>query len=431
MTALDQFSRAMDRCHNLEAEQAVLGGCFFRPDVLSWLELDEGDFFDPRHRAVWRAMQGLAADRVPVDEIAVEDVLKRTGRLEPVGGLAYLSQLALRCPNEDSTAFYANIVREHACRRRLLYLGSGIATKVLEDQELDELLGEVQRELTACEPRRRDAGGELGEAAAEDYRALVSEVDQVARGQTVGVPTGVAILDAQIGGLPDGVPSVLGARPGMGKSTLALNIALYAARTCGYGVHIVTYEDPRKTFAQRLQAMESGVDVMRIRARTVDRQEAAALAQAAESLRQLKGLYVEHGHGLDMRAIVRRVRGRRRELGTRLVVIDYLQRVPHADRRLRRHEQLEDHMDVLAAFAGEENLALLVLSQLKRAEDRDSRPTLDDFKGSGAIEESGKLIIGLHKAQAVGELELLVLKNAQGPQAQVKASWNRATCRIW
>lgn len=432
MTAIDQFSRALDRCHNLDAEQSVLGGCFQRPAILAYLELDQGDFADPRHKCIWSALRALEQDRMPVDEIAVEDVLRRVGKLDAVGGLAYLSQLALRCPNESNTEHYARIVREHACRRRLLYLGSGIAVKVLDDLELDEVLGEVQRELTECEPRRLDTGGELGAAAEAECRATVAGLDDVAHGKPVGIPTGVAILDALIGGLPFGVPSVVGARPGMGKSTLALNIALHAARRGGTGVHVVTFEDPRKTFAQRLLAMESGVDVARIRARTLERTETAALAQAADALRDMTGLYVEHGHGLDARTIARRVRSRRRDLDTRLVVLDYVQRIPHPDRRLRRHEQLDDHMNVIAELAGKEDLAVLVLSQLSRPDrGNDARPTLEDFKGSGAIEEAGKLIIGLHKAQAQGELELLVLKNHQGPKAHVIARWDLPHCRIW
>jgi replicative DNA helicase len=430
---LDQLSAALDRSHNLDAEQAALGGCFLRPALVATLELDPCDFFDPRHKVVWEAMQALERDRVPIDELSVEDVLKRAGRLDAVGGLAYLSQLALRVPTEDSTEHYARIVRDHACRRKLLYLGGSIARLVLDGDDLGEVLGEVQRELSACEPRRVGGGGELGVAAAEECRAIVAELDDVARGRTVGVPTGVTILDAQIGGLPVGVPSVVGARPAMGKSTLALNIALHAARQGGFGVHVLTFEDSRKMFAQRLLSMESGVDVGRVGSRHLEPAETAALMQASDGLRGLKGLHVEHGHGLDARAVARRVRSRRREINTRLVVVDYVQRVPHPDRRLRRHEQLDDSMNVFAELAGQEDLAVLVLSQLTRPErgKEDACPTLEDFKGSGAIEEAGKLIIGLHKSKQQGEIDLLVLKNAQGPQAQVIARWDRAHCRIW
>jgi replicative DNA helicase len=432
MSRTDDFDEALKRSANIDAEQGAIGGCFRKPAILEYLELDARDFFDPRHQCIWSAMESLKGDRLPVDELSVEDVLKRAGKLDAVGGLAYLSQLALRVPTEDATEHYARIVREHACRRRLLYLAGSIPSRVVANEELDELLGDVGRELAACEPAQRDPGGELGPAAVVECREAVAELDQVARGKTVGVPTGVAILDEHIGGLPVGVPSVVGARPAMGKSTLALNIALHAARRGGFGVHIVTYEDPRKTYAQRLLSMESGVDVARVAARTFDSVESAALMRASDAVRALKGLYVEHGHGLDVRTITRRVRSRRRELGTRLVILDYIQLIPHRDRRLRQHEQIEDNMNALAELAGQEGIAVLVLSQLKRPERGEvHRPTLDDFRGSGSIEQVGKLIIGLHKAQQQGELELLVLKNHQGPEAQIIARWDRAHCRIW
>lgn len=419
---------------DVRAEQSVLGGCLLKPTILDWLDLESEAFFDARHRQIWLAMQHMQRARSPLDETTLASELACRGRLELAGGQLYLAELSLRCPTVDNVVAYAETLRAHLVTRRLLALASSLPSRVRDGTSGEELLDDIQLALTEIEPSRVEAGASMADLAAREVRAAVEHADRIAKGtgELVGIPTGIEPLDARTGGLPLGVPTIVGARPGNGKSSLALCIGIRAARR-DLAVHIVTYEDRGPAFAQRAIAQESDVPVTRIAARSFERQDLSAMVFAAESLRPTTRLWVDHGHGLPRDRLMRMVRARRRVMGTKLLVLDYLQRVPHMphERGWRRHEQLTAVLNDVAEFAGLEDVGVLILSQLNReSEAADRRPRLIDFKECGAIEEVGKLIIALHPARVENELEILVLKNHQGPTAQVIARWDRPRCWI-
>lgn len=426
-----EFDEAVQRTRDTDAEAAVIGGCMLKPSILEWLDLEPEAFFDARHQAVWRAIQALRRDRMGVDEVTVASALRASGKLDFVGGPAFIAQLGLRVPTEDNTVYYADVVRENHCTREILYRCATAASRS-RSMRGEELLADMQRALAETEPHRRDQPLTAGAAAEEELRALLAFLDrQKTETVSVGIRTGVELLDQETGGIPTGVVSVLAARTGVGKSTLVRNMA-QAASAQGGGAHVLTWEDRRSTFAQRDLADESGVDVKRIRSRDLEGYEVSQLIAAADRLRERKRIVWDHAHGMSAARAIRRVRAMRRELGTRLVVVDYIQLLPAPGRGMKKHEQVEANLNAFAELAGQEDLAVVVVAQLGREVEKENRrPRLSDMKDSGAIEQVGKLIIALHPTSNANEIEVLVLKNHQGPKdLLLVARYDAARSRI-
>lgn len=428
-----EWDEAAARSVDLDAEAAVIGGCMIKPSILEWIDLDAEAFFDPRHRLVWEAMMALRGDRVAVDEVTVGSFLTRAGKMDAVGGAAFIAQLGLRVPTEDNTSHYADVVRENWTTRRILYVAGSAASRA-RTMRGEELLADLHRSLAETEPRHRSAPVTAAQAAEHELRAILAFIDRKRDGtESVGIPTDVEALDAETGGIPTGVVTVLAARTGVGKSTMVRNMAR-AAHSRGMGVHVLTWEDRRSTFAQRDLADEADVDVKRIRSRDLEAYEIQQLVKATDRLRERKHIVWDHAHGMRADQAVRRVRALKRDLGTRLVVFDYLQAMPSPAPRsgMKRHEQIELSLNTFAELAGQDDLAVVVVSQFGRAvEQENRRPRLSDLKDSGAIEQVGKLIIALHHAGVAGELEVLVLKNHQGPaDLRVVARYEPSRSRI-
>lgn len=428
------FDDASARSRHLDAEQAVLGGCLLDPEILGWLELDADAFFDPRSRAIWDAMQALVEARVGVDFVTLSAKLREQGKYDAVGGEAYLCQVELRCPATDNVEHYAHVLTEHLVNRRVLRIAGAVPSLIRDGEVGGELLGTLQAQLLQAEPSARETAWDITSLVRREYEQILADWEKRAKtGHVdVGVPTGIRALDNDTGGLIVGAPTILGARPGKGKSTLCLNLANNAAQQ-GMGVHVFTYEDRERTFAQRQLAYGAGVDVSRIRTRDLDRHEINLLRHTAETLHHSRPrITLELAHGMSVQAIARRVRGRRRELKTKLVIVDYLQLIPAPDRRMKRVEFVEENMHALTELAGTEDLAVLVVSQLSReCEKENRRPRMSDFRDSGAIEQDGKLILALHNPGGRDALEILVIKNHQGPgETVIEVEYDRARGRI-
>lgn len=423
----DSFSEALERARHPEAEASVLGGCLMRPEILGWLELDDRDFWDPRHQGIFRALRALHEAGQGVDEVTVLSHLRAAGVTS--GDLeSYVPTLALRVPTTENVVHYAEIVRVHAANRRILLLAASVPQRFGDEISGEELLADVQRALSEIELHQHDDAVDLATAVHDELADIRAFLEAKARGENpyVGIPTGIGPLDERIGGIIVGAPSFLGARPAGGKSTFALNVALNSG-----SAHVFTYEDRAKVWAQRLLAIKSGVHADRIRARNFFHGDLARLAHAKDDVGKSLGVHIDHAHGMQVQAVIRRARGRRRELKTKLVIVDYLQLTPNPERGMKRHEALAANIKPFVEYAGKDDMAVLILSQLGREVGKEKRrPTLEDFRGTGDIEQDGKLIMALHSPDKGPMVECCLLKNHQGPEAVFDVPWDRATCRM-
>ena len=415
---------------HVAAERAILGYLINDHSPLDWLTLEPEYFTDPRNRHLYTALVRLRDTETPADLVTVEDELTRSGSLAAVP-LTYLAALepSLRSRLEFHAAILArkNLTRNILDAVRRVEAENTLGT---DGFALLDVLTELTSRLAA--PVGHETVS-IGEAVTQEYRLILDDMEALSRGDRidVGVPTGIKILDENTGGVPFGVPTVIGARPAVGKSALALAIADHATAH-GYGTEFISYEDRAPGFAQRSLGSYAGVDVSHIRARNLSKRELMLLGKAADELKGRNNLKIEHGHGMTVTNLCRLVLSRMQANKTRLVIVDYIQLMPPPNHRCKdKNAEVEANMETLSTFCGKHNIALIVLSQLNRdCEGRTPpRPTLRDFRASGAIEQCGKLILGLMKLNEE-ELEIGVLKNHQGPQARFSVGFDRRFCRF-
>lgn len=458
--------------HHADAEASILGGVLLRNAVLDELtELCVEDFFVPAHRVVFSAMRNLEARAQPIDTVTLEAEIAKAGKLAAIGGVAFLGELQLRVPTVDNVAAYAALVQASSLVRDVMGIGGDLVERGYEpDLDTKDYLDEAEAQILAATARRSkaDDAQPIGALASRRVRELDDIAAARARGDhaLTGAPTGVAKLDERLGGWQFGVVNLLAARPAMGKSATAL-ASSEAAAEAGYGVHVFSLEDPARSYADRNLARRTGIPAEKLRQAELERQHASLLLQAQVQLRQLSERWlVDSRGGLTAGEIVRSVRRHRERLGTRLVVVDYVQLVKRTP-KLDENAAIDEIITTFASAAKEldGSIAWLVLSQMNRkVEERaDKRPQLSDLRGSGALEERPKVIVGQYRGAYYGsepvkdvdydcwcsrgtpqsacphrpntedferQVQLLLMKNNNGQTGRVFAHWYGPTMEI-
>lgn len=457
--------------HNLDAEASVLGAVILRNELLVELErLEVEAFYDFRHKLVWQAMRTLEARQQPIDVVTLEVEIERSEKLDAVGGIAFLGELALRVPTANSARHYAKIVEDRWLLRRLILAAADLSEQAQNltewDDDPSDLVDEWIGKLSAIERARPEESSTIGELALRRLQQLEHIVVARLEGnpQLTGLPTGIANLDRKLGGYQIGVVNLLAARPAMGKSATAMAGAQASAQA-GHGVHVFSLEDSWQAYADRGLSRNSTISAQRIRQGDLTREDLSELFTAQAKLHRLSKYWRIDGRAeVTASDIVRTVRRHRRELGTRLVIVDYAHLVKRLARKgMREDEALDEIVTTFALAAKDDDLAYLVLAQLNRkCEDRpDKRPVLSDLRGSGAFEERCKVMIGQYRGAYYGEpqkgidydcdcasavqrciahkptdeqfqqqVQLLLLKNNNGETGRIWAHWHGPTMEI-
>jgi replicative DNA helicase len=413
------------------AEESVIGAVFLRPSVLAWLEIESGDFSDPRNQCIWDALCDVYENQShTLDAVLVQAELERRGKLELVGGMKRLADLAQAVPTADNVEFYAGEVVRKRVARQVLLASAKIRELVRNGADGDELLSEMHREFSGIDSRKRVEAVSLFDAAKAELKAVGLDLEL---GKRAGITTGLSVLDERIGGIPIGVESILAARPSVGKSALALTIG-EAAALDGVNVLYFTFEDSISGFAQRALAKHGGVTASRIRSRELGAAEMAQLMAGLEPIRNRQRLTLIRAHGLSVEQLIRRARIERAHANADrfLVIVDYVNLVPASRRGMNDRERVAHTSRALSEFAGSDNVAVLLLAQLNRESEKgDRKPLLSDLRDSGELEQVGKLILMLHDEGESGKLKICCLKNHQGPRADFTVDFDKAHCRVW
>ncbi len=445
------------------AEAGVIGACLIYPRLLRDLDLEIADFVHLPHRCVFTALRNLEAETKPIDVLSVELQLEREGNLDAAGGMAALGLLALAPPIPQNVEEYARAVRDGAVKRRVLLAASDLIETAKASQITgEELLAEAGVKFGAIDGAKAEhvfTIGELAQRRLTDVERLANEQADGKKAIT-GVPTGVKGLDAKLGGWQYGIVNLIAARPGMGKSALALATA-DAASEAGIGVHVFSLEDSWHAYTDRAIARRSGVPAVNLRRAELSGDQIGRVVGATALLRRREGWRMDDRSGLTANEIVRSARRNQERNGTRCVVVDYIQLVRRRDPRLSEYEALGESMATFAEAAKADDQVYLVLSQLNRKlEDRpDKRPVMSDLRGSGELEEKCKVAVGLYRGAYYGEpkrgtdydckcerstecthrpsgdawesmAELIVMKGGNGPTGVVEATWNGKTVEI-
>ncbi len=417
--------------HDLEAEKAVLSALLVDNDAIHGVlhEVRPDDFYHPSHQRIYRAMLALQDENEPVDLHTLADLLKTENALDRVGGLVYLSELADYEATAANVVHHARIVRDKSVKRSLIRVASEIAEAAFEEGDRAEQLLDVAEskvfDLGRSEARTTFAPLDRGLHDAMDYVDLLRE----SGGQLTGVPTGFKDLDADTGGLQPGELIVIAARPSMGKTALALNLARNAAVDHGKKVAIFSLEMTRRSLVLRLLASEARVNFNEFRKGYGHVEHYGRIQRAANDLSSAQIWIDDTGMItiLEIRAKCRRLAS---EFGLDLVLVDYLQ-LAHGNTPSRRKDlEIGEISHGLKVLAKELDIPVIALSQLNRGpEQRDPdqrRPNMGDLRESGAIEQDADLIAFIYRDEVYnpndenrGRAELIIAKQRNGPTGTV------------
>jgi replicative DNA helicase len=424
--------------HSLNAEAALLGAILVQGDrILDAAPLvNVGDFFRQAHGHVFAAMRDLGTAGQGVDALTVAELLKQRGQLEGVGGHAYLFGLTDGLPGGTNVAAYAGIVRDHAQKRRLM----AAAARILEDSARAEkdakaLVDDAERLIFGVS-EADCARGEFSDAKAL-AEACYAELQELAEGGApVGVLTGFADFDHMTQGLKPGALILIAARPSMGKSAFALNVAWHAAKHA-QTVGFYSLEMSKSEIGKRLVSSISGVDSQDIQRGRFAGADDVKIGQALAALSGSR-LHVDDTANLsafDVRGKARRLKAQH---GLDLVIVDYLQLMQAGDAE-NRNIAIAEMSRSLKLLARELGIPVVALSQLSRETERrgDKKPMLSDLRDSGALEQDADLVAFIHRAEVyqqtpdnAGIAELIIAKQRNGPTGLVRLRWTKETTRF-
>jgi len=419
-----------DRPHqDLAAERAVLGAVLADNAVIAEVaeRIRPDDFASAAHAQIFAAMISLDAAQRTVDHLTLSEELKTRGQLTAVGGPPYLMGLDQVVPVATNAAQYAQIVRDQATRRRLAAVGREIQELASQDTgELEVLLDEAERKVFLLAESKREGELRPVRELMEHTLELLDNLSRSPSGVT-GLPTGYIDLDRQLTGLHAGELLVLAARPGLGKTSLALNIANHVALKEQRAVGIFSLEMPADQLLMRLLASSARVDMKKLRGGRLTSQDQKKFQEVAGALFHAP-LYIDDSGTLspfELRAKARRLKQRDERLG--LLVVDYLQLMHLKGKVENRQLEVSEISRSLKALAKELDIPVLALSQLNRKveERKGGRPLLSDLRESGAIEQDADVVLFIHRddededgAMAFREsspVELIVAKQRNGP----------------
>ncbi len=420
---------------NLEAEQSVLGGILLDHRAIDRaIEiLDANDFYREAHKKIFRAMLALNQRGEPVDVVTLSNELAVEGQLEEIGGAAYLAELAEKVPTAANLAYYARIVREKAVLREVIAASTELAARAYEMRsgEVDDFLDQVEHRIFEISERRvRPQFATMNDLMFTAVHTVESLYER--RGLITGVPTGFLDLDRLTSGLQPSDLVIVAARPSMGKTAFALNVAVNAAQEGGVGVAIFSLEMSKQQLGLRMLCAEASVDSQQLRTGFLSGQDFPKIVAAADRLSRLP-IYVDDTPGLsvlELRAKARRLK-REQEAKLGLVIVDYLQLMRSHERMDNREQEISSISRSLKALAKELDVPVMALSQLNRQVEArsDRRPVMADLRESGAIEQDADVILFLFRPYVYDknadehEAEVIIGKQRNGPVDVVKLTY--------
>jgi len=416
-----------------EAENAIVGRLLVEPSILDGIEINETHFCEFRERAVFMAIRDSRRrleDQGVANFDVVADRLTRDQKIDAVGGMVGL--LDFHASLGDNVFADIRAIKEAKQTRQVLSICDRAMTAIKGGEQGNDVTDRLLRALGKLDDLTES--GTFFDNITEEVRSILDICERKERGENVFplIPTGIKVLDSIIGGLKIGVVSTVAARPAEGKSTFGINVARNVSKL-GLGCHFFTFEDGEKIFAQRMISKETRIPLDRIVQNNLSAFDLRSILSVEKDILDTKKMIVQRSPMFSADKIARCFRAKKKELNTKLVVIDYLQLMP-GQRNAARHEQLEEQMARIAALAAEEQIAVLVCSQLNRdVTKRDSSaPRLADLRGSGAIEQVSKLVLGLHvESNAIDDdLQICILKNSFGRRGRCVVTFEREYATI-
>ncbi len=419
--------------HNLDAERSVLGAGLLSKDALADVVeiVRPEDFYDGANKEIFSVMLDMFRENKSVDIVTVCDELKRQKALELAGGRSYVAALSSDVPSTTNAAEYARIVAEKASMRKLILTAEDIREKSFEENEdTTDILDYAEKSIFAiAQSRQTNDYTPLKEVLVSDMDILDEAIKN--KGQVTGLTTGFHKLDEITSGLHKSDLVIIAARPAMGKTAFALNVAQNAAVKGGGTVLIFSLEMSKEQLGQRLLAMEAKVDMENIKKGKIERTDWDRIMLAADTLSGAN-INIDDSPALSVFEIKNKCRRLKTEKGLDLVVIDYLQLMKSEGRAESRQQEISNLSRYLKLLAREMDCPVIVLSQLSRAPEQrpNHRPVLSDLRESGSIEQDADIVMFLYRddyyneeSEKPGICEVNLAKHRSGPTGTLELTW--------
>ena len=424
--------------HNLEAEQATLGAMFLSLDAVegALTQLQPEDFYRPAHARIFSAMSDLHSRSIPVDHLSVADRLESTGELEAAGGKPYLLDVTGMTPTTANWTRYTEIVKRMSMLRQLIGAGTGIVALGYDaPDDLDEVVGDAERMVFEVTNKRVQSNF-------KDIKGLLTtsfkQLEELAerKEHITGVPTGFKKLDKLLAGLHPGDLCILAARPSVGKTALALNVAVNAAKS-GAAVAVFSLEMSAEQLVQRVLCSEARINLQDVRTGYVKDADWYAIHNAMGKLANLD-FWVDDTPSISILEVRAKARRQLRHKEKGLIIVDYLQLMqPQGKRSENRQTEIAEISRGLKILGKELGVPVLALSQLSRAVEQRAgkRPQLSDLRESGAIEQDADVVMFIDRntdprgeeedgRPQKGTAEIIVAKHRNGPTDTIQLVWN-------
>jgi replicative DNA helicase len=412
---------------NIEAEESILSAILIdNSSLIDILEaLSAEDFYKTSHKVIFSAIETLYAKSEPVDLVTLSNILKEKGEIEKIGGATYLARLVDAVPMAVNPRHYARIIREKAILRRLIEQSNCISNRCFEDRgEVESVIEFAQSAIfEISEGKTSQAFSPLGQIIETNIDAL--EERQGNRALVTGVTTGFQKLDSLTSGFQNSDLIILAARPAMGKTAFALNMARNAAIEADVPVAIFSLEMSKEQLSMRMLCAEARVDSSRIRSGFLNEKDWNRITDAATRL-STAPLYIDDSPDISTTSIRTKSMRMKLDKGLGLVIIDYLQLMRGNMQTERRDLEISDISRSLKILAKELNIPVIALSQLNRKleERSDKRPQLSDLRESGALEQDADLVAFIYRDEVYnreesnpnkGTAEIILAKQRNGP----------------
>ncbi|MCI8485654.1 MAG: replicative DNA helicase [Clostridia bacterium] len=420
--------------HDIEAEQAVIGSMLTDKDsVISAVEvLKAEDFYREDNKVIYDAIMNLYNRGEPVDIITIKDELVTLGKFEGIGGLEYLAELPEKVPTTANVEKYIKIVEEKSMLRTLIRTANELIVLGYDQtQEVEDIMDVAEKKIFNVMQRKNQKGySSMKDILVESFTQLEELYNR--KQHITGVPTGFADLDYKTAGLHNSDLILVAARPAMGKSAFALNIASNAAVRANVPVAIFSLEMSKEQMGNRILCSEAMVDSNKVRTGKIEDEDWAKLALASGDLSESQ-IFIDDTPGISIMEIRAKCRKMKLEKNIGLVVIDYLQLVQGSSKKGgSREQEISEISRSLKILAKEINVPVIALSQLSRAPEQrpDHRPMLSDLRESGAIEQDADIVMFLYRDDYYNEesekknvAEVIIAKHRAGSTGTVELLW--------
>ena len=420
--------------HDIEAEQAILGCMLTDKDaVISAIEvLKEDDFYREDNKAIYSAILSLYSRSEPIDIITVKAELVEAGNFERIGGLEYLAELPDRVPTTANVEKYIKIVSEKATLRSLIQTSNElIALGYDESEDVDNIMDMAEKKVFDLSQKKSVKGySALKDVLVGSFAELEKLYNQ--KGNVTGITTGFIDLDNKTAGLHNSDLIIIAARPAMGKSAFAINIATNAAVKANVPVVIFNLEMSKEQVGNRILCSEAMVDSNKIRTGQIEDEDWMKLATTLGELSEAP-IYIDDTPGISIMEIRAKCRKLKIEKNIGLIVIDYLQLIQGTGKKnASREQEISEISRSLKILAKELDVPVIALSQLSRTAEKrdDKRPMLSDLRESGAIEQDADIVMFLYRDDYYNEdtekknvAEVILAKHRGGSTGTVELAW--------